>query len=271
MTWAGWTIVATLCIGLMMWGAGRLIYYPMRYPGGDWSIQQVLGAEDVSLVASDGTRLHAWWIAVPGSSIATVHLHGNAGNITHRGLSARSIVSAGSGLLLLDYRGYGKSEGRPSEPGLYLDADAAYDHLRRKGYKPEQIVIHGESLGGAAAMDLASRKPAAALVLEAPFTSVKAVASRVLPLIGPLFVRGFDNLERVKRIHSPLLIVHGDRDEVIPYELGKKLFEAANGPKWLWTVNGAGHNDLHVVARDEFPSRLSEFYRASGIEQDRAR
>ena len=260
MTWAGWAITATLLFWLMSWGASRMLYYPMRYPAGDWSVQQVLHARDVSLTAADGTKLHAWWIPAAGSKIATLHLHGNAGNITHRGLTARNIVGAGSGLLLLDYRGYGKSQGRPTERGFYQDAEAAYDYLLAQGYTSGRIFVHGESLGTAVAVRVAEAKGSAGIVLEAPFTSASAVAGRVLPILGPLLVRGYDTLSRVGRVQAPVLIVHGDRDEVISYDFGKQLYEAANSPKSLWTIRGAMHNDLHVVAGTEFRTRLSEFY-----------
>jgi len=173
-----------------------MLYYPMRYPGGDWSAQQDLGAQDVSLTASDGTKLHAWWIPASDSKLATLHLHGNAGNITHRGLTARNIVAAGSGVLLLDYRGYGKSEGRATERGFYQDAEAAYEYLVAEGYTSRRIFIHGESLGTAVAARLAETKASAGLVLEAPFTSASAVAGRVLPLLGPLLVGGYDTQVR---------------------------------------------------------------------------
>jgi uncharacterized protein len=263
MTWVAWAFSAAALFWLAAWGAGRMIYYPMRYPAGDWSLQKILGAQDLSLTAPDGAKLHAWWIPAENSSIATLHLHGNAGNITHRALSARNIVAAGSGVLLLDYRGYGKSAGRPTERGLYQDAEAAYNHLLAKGYTAGRIFLHGESLGSAVAIQLAEKNPAAGLVLEAPFTSAKAVAGRVLPIIGPLLIRGYDSLTRIRRIHVPLLVIHGDQDEVIPYEFGKQLYEAANSPKSFWTIRGAMHNDLHVVAGNEFPAKLSEFYRNS--------
>jgi fermentation-respiration switch protein FrsA (DUF1100 family) len=194
--------------------------------------------------------------------LATLHLHGNGGNVTHRGLSARSIVAAGSSVLLLDYRGYGKSEGTPSEKGLQQDAEAAYDWIVAAGYAPKQIVIHGESLGTAVATYLAARRGSAGLILEAPMTSAKAVAGRVVPWIGPLFVSGYDNMSRIKDVHVPLLIIHGDGDEVIAYQFGQKLFEAANEPKSFWTIRGATHNDLHMLGRVEFPARLAAFYRS---------
>jgi uncharacterized protein len=163
-------------------------------------------------------------------------------------------------VLLLDYRGYGKSEGTPSERGLYLDGAAAYDWLLSKGYKPEQIILHGESLGTAVAAELASRRKCAGVILEAPFPSARAVAHKVLPLIGPLLVWGFDTKSRMSKINAPVFVIHGDRDEVIAYEFGKKVFDAAREPKRFWTVPGATHNDLHIGGKSEFPGRLAEFY-----------
>jgi uncharacterized protein len=264
MTWIGWACITVACFVLLTWGASRMLYYPMRYPAGSWLVQESLEAKDVWLTASDGTKLHAWWIAAPQARLATLHLHGNGGNITHRDLSAKSILVAGSSVLLLDYRGYGKSSGRPSERGLHRDAEAAYDYLIVQGYRPGQIIIHGESLGCAIATYLASRRECAGLILEAPFTSAKAVAGRVMPVIGPLLMWGYDSLGRIKQIRAPLLIIHGDRDEVIAYEFGQQLYAAANAPKVFWTVPGATHNDLHIVGRAEFSRRLAEFYQRLG-------
>jgi fermentation-respiration switch protein FrsA (DUF1100 family) len=129
-----------------------------------------------------------------------------------------------------------------------------------QGYTPDRIFIHGESLGAAVATYLASENPSRGLILEAPFTSAKAVAGGVLPLLGPLLVWGYDSLSQIDRVRVPVLIIHGDRDEIIPYKLGERLFNAANPPKYFWTVAGAGHNDLHVVGRTEFARRLAEFY-----------
>jgi fermentation-respiration switch protein FrsA (DUF1100 family) len=235
----------------------------MRYPAGNWGVRGELGAEDVYLTASDGTKLHAWWIPKPGAKFATLHLHGNAGNITHRDLSASTILQAGSSVLLLDYRGYGKSEGKPSERGIYRDADAAYDWLVTKGFKPGQIILHGESLGTAVAAELASRRKCTGVVLEAPFTSARAVAHKVLPLVGPLLVWGFDTKSRMAKINAPVFVIHGDRDAVITYEFGQQIFAVAREPKRFWTIPGATHNDLHIAGRSEFSRRLAEFYASS--------
>jgi fermentation-respiration switch protein FrsA (DUF1100 family) len=234
----------------------------MRYPAGDWTVQKELGAEDVWLQTSDGIKLHAWWVPAPGATLATLHLHGNAGNITHRDLSAATIRQAGSSVLLLDYRGYGRSEGSPSESGLYRDADAAYDWVTAKGFTPQQIILHGESLGTAVATEIASRRECAGVVLEAPFTSARAVAARVLPVLGPLLISGFDTKSRIRKVRAPVFIIHGDADEVIAYEFGQELYEAAAERKRFWTIRGATHNDLHIAGRAEFATRLPDYYRS---------
>jgi fermentation-respiration switch protein FrsA (DUF1100 family) len=255
-----WLAVAVASYALLVYIAGKSVYYPMRFPAGDWSVQSTLAAEDVWLHARDGTKLHGWWISRPGSNWATLHLHGNAGNITHRDLSAETIIRAGSSVLLLDYRGYGKSEGRPTEAGVYLDAAAAYEWLIAKGYKAGQIILHGESLGTAIAVELATRKACAGVVLEAPFTSARAMAHRVLPFVGPLLVWGFGTVTRVKSVSAPVFVIHGARDNIVAYQFGKEVFDAAPEPKRLWTVEKAGHNDLHIAAQGEFAERLAGFY-----------
>jgi fermentation-respiration switch protein FrsA (DUF1100 family) len=256
----GLPVVAAIGVGMLYYLANRSLYFPMRYPEGDWEVQRQLGAVDVWLRAADGTRLNAWWFPRPDSRIVTLFLHGNAGNITHRSTHAREIVNAGSALLLLDYRGYGRSEGRPSEAGLYADASAAYQYLVEAGYGAENIVVHGESLGTAVAVDLAARRPCGGVVLEAPFSSAKDVAARVLPVLGPMVIWSFDSAAKIGSLREPLLVMHGDHDEVIPYGLGRALFEAAHGPKSFWTVSGAGHNDIVETGGGEYGRRLREFY-----------
>jgi uncharacterized protein len=236
------------------------VYYPIRYPEGQWQVQSVLGAEDVQFVTEDGVRLHGWFVRKPDARWVTLHLHGNGGNLTHRSFSARHITDAGSSVLLLDYRGYGKSEGRPGEQGLYKDATAGYNYLLGLGYRPEQIIAHGESLGTAVAADLVIRHPCAGLILEAPFTSAAAVAGRVLPVIGPLLIGGFNTRSKMRLVRVPVFIIHGDRDEVIAYEFGQELYAAAPEPKQFWTLEGATHNNLHIAGAKEFSRRLSGFY-----------
>jgi fermentation-respiration switch protein FrsA (DUF1100 family) len=253
----GYPLAGACGYGILYFAAGRAVYHPSRYPSGWWEVQAEVQAQDVWLHTSDGVRLHAWWIEPAGARVATLFLHGNAGNITHRVRHIREITAAGSAVLMLDYRGYGKSEGRPTERGLYADAEAGYEYLRKLG---RPIVAHGESLGTAVAVDLAARRPCAGVILEAPFTSARAMAARVLPVIGPLLIFSYDSRSKIQRVNAPLLIVHGDRDSIVPIELGRALFESAREPKTFWSVPGGDHNDLVEAAGPRYRERLREFY-----------
>jgi fermentation-respiration switch protein FrsA (DUF1100 family) len=257
--YVGYPLAGACGYGVLYLAANRSLYHPSRYPSGWWHVQAQVGAADVWLCTRDGVRLHAWWIDPPGARIATLFLHGNAGNVTHRVAHIQEIAAAGSALLLVDYRGYGKSEGHPTERGLYADAEAGYEYLRALG---RPIVAHGESLGTAVAVDLAAKRPCAGVVLEAPFPSARAVAARVLPVIGPLLIFSYDSASRIRNIHAPLLVIHGDRDSVIPFDLGRALFDAAAEPKAFWKVPGADHNDLVETAGPRYRERLREFYGA---------
>lgn len=255
-------VLATLgfiAVAALVWLANRSMFIPMRYPAGEWANQAAVDAQDIWLTTADGLRIHAWWKPQPGARAVTLFLHGNAGNVTHRATAMREIAATGNAVLIPDYRGYGRSEGRPSESGLYLDADAAYNWLVAQGWSTRCIIIHGESLGSAVAADLASRRPCAALILEAPFRSARAVAARVLPVIGPLLVWGFDSHAKIARVHAPVLVLHGTADEVVNFKLGKALFDAASEPKTLWAVPGAHHNDLAAVAGPAYRERLGSF------------
>jgi uncharacterized protein len=258
----GIAIAATCVIGLLYYLANRALYYPAKYPEGYWDTQHLVGASDAWIDTSDGVKIHGWWVHLNGSPLVTLFLHGNAGNITNRTPRIQEIIAAGSSVLILDYRGYGKSNGRPIELGLYRDSEAGYIYLLGKGYRPQQIILHGESLGTAVAIDLASRRPCAALILEAPFTSASDVAGTVLPFLGPLLVRSFNSLPKIRWIRVPKLFMQGDRDEVIPLRLGQELFAAAQGSKTFWVVPGARHNDILETAGAEYRQRLSAFYQS---------
>jgi uncharacterized protein len=238
----------------------RFIYYPMRYPQGAWNLQAASGAHEQWLTATDGTLLNAWWFPKAGAHFATLFLHGNGGNITHRVDHALAVLNAGSAFFVLDYRGYGKSKGHPSERGLYDDADAAYARLIELGYSPDRIVIQGESLGTAVAVDLAARRQGAAVILESPLMSAGKVADTVLPFLGSLFIRGFDTYSKISRVHVPVMVIHGDTDEIVPFSQGRNVFLAANEPKQFWAVPSAQHNNLLAVAGPEYVTRLRAFY-----------
>jgi len=224
-----------------------------------------MGAADVWLDTADGVRIHAWHLG-RDEGLITLFFHGNAGNVTDRAPHFHEITAAGSSVLMPDYRGYGKSAGRPTERGLYRDADAAYDFLLKTGHRPDQIVIHGESLGSAVAVNLAARRKCAGVVLEAPFTSARDVARTVLPVLGPALVWGFDSLEKIGRIRAPMLFIQGGRDEIIPLRLGQELYASAPEPKSFWVVPGAGHNDIVETGGAAYGLKLQAFYRTLGTE-----
>jgi fermentation-respiration switch protein FrsA (DUF1100 family) len=239
----------------------RLIYFPMSTLE---ATPAALGLahQELSLRAEDGVRIHGWFLPVKDSRGSAVFCHGNAGNISHR-LDRALLLQSRLRLdvLLFDYRGYGKSEGSPDEPGTYRDARAAYRWLREHGQPPERIVIFGESLGSAIALDLALGSPARALVLESPFTSIRDMARAVYPFlpVWPLVRTRYDNLGKIGRLRMPLLVLHGDSDNVVPFAQGRRLFEAAPEPKRFYAIPGASHNDTYVAGGEPYWRAIAEF------------
>jgi uncharacterized protein len=223
-----------------------LIYFPERTLVGN-PTDVGLRFRDVWFRARDGVRLHGWF--VPGRVPTTLlWCHGNAGNISHRLDNLRLFArELGVGVFIFDYRGYGRSEGVVTEAGLVEDARAARAVVLGEGVTADRIVYFGRSLGAAVAVELALVEGPAALVLESPFTSVRAMANRTLPGAGYLLRTRWDSLAGIGRVRAPLLVLHGDRDEVVPYALGRELFAAAPEPKTFFTIRGARHNDTYVV------------------------
>lgn len=258
--WVGWPLLALWTYLVLAFFAQMAIFHPAKHPEGLWEFKDQFGAADVWLDTSDGVRIHGWMIEDAAARFVTLYLHGNAGNLTHRVDHIQAIRQAGSALMIIDYRGYGRSEGSPSEEGIYRDSEAAYDWLIAKGYGADRIVVYGESLGTAAAADLASRRDCAGVILEAPFPSAKAVAHTVLPWLGPLVVSGFDTARKIAKVRAPVWILHGDRDQVIAYEFGREVFAAANEPKEFWRVEGALHSNIVQVAGRRYVEKLRDFY-----------
>jgi fermentation-respiration switch protein FrsA (DUF1100 family) len=207
--------------------------------------------ETVLFTTADGVRLHGWFIPARQSRATLLFCHGNAGNISHRLDSIRLFHDLGLNVLIFDYRGYGQSDGSPSENGSYRDANAAWDYLvDRRHTDPGRIVIFGRSLGAAVAADLASRTKPAAVILESAFTSIPEMAAALYPWLPVriLSMYQYDNKAKISRIRSPLLLVHSRDDEIIPFQHGRQLFALANDPKHFLTLSG-GHNDAHQASR----------------------
>lgn len=241
----------------------KMVFHPAPFPEGDWEPRE-LAYEDAWFEAEDGTRLHGWFVPHPEPSAVVLFMHGNAGNITGRAhtlkiLNQRHRLS----VLAFDYRGYGRSEGKPSERGMLNDARAARAWLaRRTGVAEQDIVLMGRSLGGGVAVDLAAKDGARGLVLASTFTSLPDVGAhhfRWLPTCVLMSLR-LDSLSKIKQYPGPLLQSHGDADRVIPYELGVQLFAAAPGQKRFVTIPYGGHNDPQTeqyrIALDEFLAAL---------------
>jgi fermentation-respiration switch protein FrsA (DUF1100 family) len=226
-----------------------------------WSKPENPNTRDVSLVSADGTALHGWWLppADPAAGAVLV-AHGNGGNITHRGRMAADLNRVlGAGVLLFDYPGYGKSEGKPSEKGCYAAGEAAYRWLTDGAKVPaNRVVLLGESLGGGTAVELATRHDHRALVLVFTFTSLPAVAKFHYPWLPThtLMRTRFDNLSKMGRCTRPVFVAHGTADEVVPFAHGEALFAAAKEPKAFLRLEGFTHN---IMLGDQFYEGLKRF------------
>ncbi|MEQ8637540.1 alpha/beta hydrolase [Gimesia maris] len=223
-----------------------LVYQPRPFPESD-SLPENLPFEDAWFEAEDGTRLHGWFLGHPKPRAVALFCHGNAGNIVSRGETLKILQERhGLAIMTFDYRGYGKSEGKPSERGILQDARAARAWLAsRAGVEETEIVLMGRSLGGAVAVDLAAQDGARGLVLASTFSSLPDAAAHHMPWIFPSLnmTQRLNSAGKIGNYSGPLLQSHGDKDQLIPIELGRKLFDAAGGPKQFIVIPGAGHND----------------------------
>jgi fermentation-respiration switch protein FrsA (DUF1100 family) len=200
----------------------------------------------VRIRTPDGETLQAWYAPPAPGRPVFLFLHGQGASLELGKWRYIRIRAEGSGFLALAYRGFSESTGAPSEKGLFTDGLAAYDWLRAKGYAPQDIVIHGHSLGTGVATYVAAHRPARALILEAPFTAASEVAAGRYPYVPVLWLMKdrFDNLDRIRGVHMPVLIAHGTRDRVIPFAEGRAVFAAANAPKTFVAMPGSDHNTL---------------------------
>lgn len=238
----------------------RLVYFPVRDLA---ATPRTIGAayEDAWLTTEDGVRIHGWFVPVHGARATVLHLHGNGGNISHRLERIAIFRALGFNIFLIDYRGYGKSEGRPSEEGTYLDARAGWHYLvDKRGLAPSDIILHGESLGGGVATELATEQTPAALIVESSFSSMVTLGSELYPWLPVRWVSRYTypSQENLARVRAPLLVIHSRDDEIIPFHHAQALFAAAADPKQLLEIRG-DHNGGFVLDRDAYVRGLGEF------------
>ncbi len=260
------TVVAgayALLVLLLFLFQAHLLYFPnipsrALGPGPD-SIG--LAYEDVELVTDDGIKLHAWFVPASEARGTVLFFHGNAGNISHRLDSLKIFHDLKLSTLIIDYRGYGRSEGKPSEQGTYRDADAAWRYLTvQRGIAASRIILFGRSFGGAIASYLASRRKSAGLIIESGFISVPDLAAKVYPWLPARQLARFNypTREYVKAAGLPVLIIHSRQDEIIPFSQGQSLFAGAREPKGFLELRG-GHNDGFIVSGRHYLNGLDDF------------
>lgn len=267
------TVKTTMADNLLLAGIGILVLNGLMYlmqPGmiffpssplvetpREWG----LNYSDVSLTTEDGVRLHGWYVPREGARRVLLFLHGNAGNISHRRDSVGIFHRLGLNVLIIDYRGYGQSDGKPSEEGLYRDALATWRYLTDvRGFSPSDILIFGRSLGGAVAAQLAGQVQAGAVILESSFGSARDVAHALFPVLSRLILLRYEfpAARHIARTRSPVLVLHSPQDEVIPYASGRRLFEAAPEPKVFVELHG-DHNSGFLMSQPGYEQSLRQF------------
>ncbi|WP_041658427.1 alpha/beta hydrolase [Asticcacaulis excentricus] len=254
MTWVGRLVMALILMaGLAYGGACGYLFVVQRdklysLPPGvpPLPVAQVPGIKDVHLKTPDGAVLRAWYLPPRGQAPVFLFLGGKGASLgDHMGRYKR-MAQKGEGFLALAYRGFSGSTGKPTEDGLFMDGLVAYDWLKKAGYAPQQIVIHGHSLGSGVATYVATQRPAKGLILEAPFTAASDVAQDIYPYVPVqwLMLDKFANRDRIGFVHMPILIVHGDRDTIVPFAQGERLYALAPQPKTFKRMAGEDHSTL---------------------------
>jgi len=241
-------IYGTLCLYGVFW-SDRIIFQPQPSSYRDTD-------EIIKLNSAPDVQISAIHIPNPAATYTILYSHGNGEDLGDTRSFLRLLRSLGFAVFAYDYRGYGTSQGKPTERGTYEDINAAYNYLTQSlAIPPSQIIAYGRSLGGGPAVDLATRKPVAGLVLESTFITTFRVRTHI-PIVP---FDKFDNLGKIKNVRCPVLIIHGTQDLVIPFAHGQKLYAAAGEPKRFLQVNGAGHNDLISVAGSDYGKAMQDF------------
>ncbi len=237
----------------------RLIFFPEKHLAAT-PADLGLAYEDVDLVNADGEQTHGWFVPGPGKQVL-LWFHGNAGNISHRLDNLRLLHDmVGTSILIIDYGGFGRSSGIPSEHRMYSDARLALTFITERGFAPSQTIYFGRSLGSAVAIQLATESAPARLILETPFESIRAMAGTLVPsAMARVIPQRFDNLSKVPGLSCPVLFIHGDRDELVPFAHSETLYRASPEPKEFHRIAGAGHNDTYIIGGSAYFAAIASF------------
>lgn len=239
----------------------RTIFYPTKevtsFPG-----RAGLDFQDVFFKAAQNIELNGWFVPSKDAKYTVLFCHGNAGNISHRIEKLKFFNELGCNVFIFDYEGYGKSHGKPSETILYRDARAAYEYLLSRGIAQAQVIGYGESIGGAVIVDLASGQAMKAMILDSTFTSTKDMIKYAYPFLPYwIFSSRFDSEAKIRHIKVPKLIIHSQDDEIVPFQLGIKLYEASSQPKELLKIHG-GHNSNFFESQGALREKIGDFISA---------
>lgn len=267
MTWTQSAGLLVFCVmvylAFLLLFENKIIFYPVRYPDGYWNPESTgIPAQDIYFKAEDGVKLHGWFIPAPNAVATLLWFHGNAGNLSHRLDNIHRLKPLNLNIFIFDYRGYGRSEGEPDEEGIYKDSRAAYKKvLEMEGVSVDSLFLFGRSLGGICAIETAVNHPARGLILESVFTNAADMSRQVFPLIplGWAIRSKLDAVGKVPHLKLAKLFLHGTQDEIVPYDLGRKLFEQAGEPKTFYPIEGAGHNDTYILGGVGYYDAWSRF------------
>lgn len=252
-------VIAILFLMFARYVERHNVYFPMKKIT---TTPEAVGLnyEDVYFKTSDNEQLHGWFIPNNKAGFTVIFCHGNAGNISHRLEKLLMLYTLGVNIFIFDYRGYGKSQGIPSESGLYKDAKAAYNYLRwRRKIPGDNIILYGESLGGAVVIELAHKEKVRALITEEAFSSLKDMARIAYPIIPQFMILSkFDSVSKIREIKCAKLIIHSSNDEIVPFSFGEKLFDAANPPKKFLELSGS-HNTAFLDSEEQFRKGIKSF------------
>jgi fermentation-respiration switch protein FrsA (DUF1100 family) len=255
-----------VALGVMYLAQRRFLYFPDPTRTSP-SAAGLFDVEERIIATPDGERIIAWYGKARDGEPTLLYFHGNGGSLESRSGRIRQYLDRGRGVFMMSYRGYSGSSGSPSEVANIADAKLAYEAVRSEGVAAHDIILYGESLGSGIAIAVAAEKPVAGVILDSPFTSIVERAGQLYPWLPVyLFLKDrYESILRIAKVRAPIFIVHGEADDVVPVDMGRRLFEAANEPKEIKIFAGAGHDDHDQHGSFEIINRWIDRLRAGQL------